>query len=514
MLTALVDGREMEVLDFSLNYKETKIPDFKVTISSSHFPDRSEQLALLFEPISIMQNNTVLISGIIAEYPDPDVINNSFSFLKLTCDNGLGYLYLEEAAPLQFQDVSVSTAIGQLLATTEDTTWALNDTTTLTDDDITVDVRNRETLWAQLEMIRSSAKTPFYFRYAGESGGIHQLDIGSFKEQSRTAFAMKDRNVTNSPKYSQPNHLPILSIRPISGKVNGKPVKLSDALNIDATLSSDADYPLNATLERVENDTITSGRRLRRAYTEIKTANDDIVSQDAINQVALALYRRTRRDMEASATYEVVRLDVALAAPPSIYDQIYCDVFAVQEIYDELKQQMVQSDAVRIQGWYTIMTWSMKGDDYAQEQHPVTDEFRGLQIYRLELSNGVEIEEYDASALLIDSVRSNDQEDNEGLISGSFGSILVTVNHNNVAPDCDYNGLNTGKEFEFALPDIPTGATGVTTSVRSTDPDTVDFNTSQVASLTQNLILCVSGPSMANWTISDDVTIEVIFTFT
>ena len=60
----------------------------------------------------------------------------------------------------------------------------------------------------------------------------------------------------------------------------------------------------------------------------------------------------------------------------------------------------------------------------------------------------------------------------------------------------------------------PEQCDGCEYSVRSTDPDTVDFNVTQVPTLVDNLILCASGAGPLAWTIADDVTIEVIYTFT
>lgn len=514
MTSVLIGGIEIDVLDFDQNYKGSKIPQFKLTIESRYFPTDSEQQGLLFESLIVRRGADELVSGIVAELPKPELIAGVHGFLKLTCDINLGLLYLEMAAPLQFQNVSITTAIALLLAETQDSTWALNDTTTLSDDTITIDVRNRETLWAQIEAIRKDSQTPFYLRYGGFSAGIHQLNIGSFGTQDRSMFAFKGDNVVGKPKYSQPSRLPIKEIRPVSGKVNGKPVALSDALNIDPTLATDPDYPLNASRQSILNNTISKGRRFRKAFTEIKSANNDIPGQTEINQVAIALYRRGVREMMASAPYKVIRLDVALEDAPTIFDKIFVDIVATQDIYDPFTQAWVETNALDIQGWFTIMEWSMKGDEYFAGIDDVRREFVGMQIYKLELSNGVDIEEISETALIMASTRSNDLEDNEGLVSGAFAQVLVTLNHNTVAADCNWSGASTGKEFEFPLPSIPAGATAVSYSIRSKDPGTVETVVTQVPTLVDNLILCVSGAGPLAWTVSDDVTIEVVYTFT
>lgn len=513
-MKVLIAGLEIDVVDFDLNYKGSKIPQFKLTIESHHFPSDAEQQGLLFESLTVRRGAEELVSGIVAEMPKPELRTGVHGFLKLTCDISLGLLYLEMAAPLQFQNVSISTAIALLLAETQDSTWALSDTTSLSDDTITIDVRNRETLWAQIEAIRKVAQTPFYLRYGGFSAGIHQLDMGSFGDEDRRMFALKGDNVVGNPKYSQPSRLPIKEIRPISGKVNGKPVALSNALNIDPTLATDPDYPLSASTESIINNTISKGRRFRKPFTEIKSANDDIPSQDEINQVAMGLYRRAVREMMASAPYKVIRLDVALETAPSIFDKMYLDIVARQDVYDDFTQSLVATNALAIQGWFSLMEWSMKGDEHFAGIKDVSRDFVGMQIYKLELSNGLDIEQISETSMIMDSTRSNDLEDNDGLVSGAFAQALVTVNHNNEVADCNWSGANTGKEFEFPLPSIPSSATAVSYSVRSTDPDTVDFNVTQVPTLLDNLILCASAAGPLAWTIADDVTIEVIYTFT
>ena len=141
-----------------------------------------------------------------------------------------------------------------------------------------------------------------------------------------------------------------------------------------------------------------------------------------MNQVAMGLYRRAVREMMASAPYKVIRLDVALETAPSIFDKMVLDIVARQDVYDDFTQSWVATNALSIQGWFSLMEWSMKGEDHFAGIKDVSRDFVGMQIYKLELSNGLDIEQISETSMIMDSTRSNDLEDNDGL---GFGGICT-----------------------------------------------------------------------------------------
>jgi hypothetical protein len=509
MIEAILQGKSLEVFDLSIEFKEAKIPTFKIKIQAYPFADVN---ALLYQDIAILRDGQELVSGIVAQLPRPEVHLGLGGFLSLQCDTQLGRLYTEMAYGVQFQNVTVAVAIATLLAEAEDSNWALNDTSTLDDEEITLDVRSKETLWAQMEMIRKAAKTPYYLRYAGFSGGSHRLDIGSFGEEVRNIAATQGQNVIGEPKYSQPSRDPLKEIRPISGKVGTKPVALSEALVLEPGLSSDPDYPLDPLRQSVVNNTLSSGRRVRRPFTEIKTENESLPSQTERSQAALALYYKARRELIASNPYIVVRLELALETMPVLYSKIYVDVIARQTVYDPYTQTETLYELLPIQGWFRIFGFSLRGDMKGSIDEK--GQLRKMDIYTLELSSGIQEESYSEFELMFNRLEKHDLEDNTGVIIGTISRVPVTVQHSGVAANCNYSGANTGKLFEFPLPQIPAGATGVTAEVREVSDATVDWDIAQDATLSLPLQLCVSGPAAAAWTSLHNVTITIWYSFT
>ncbi len=508
-MKALIQGMELEVLSFSLDFKDVKIPEFKLKIPAYPFDNPD---SLIYQDIVILRDGVEFISGIIAQLPRPEQHEGIGGYLQLVCDNQLGRLYVEEAFSVQFQNATIAVALNTLLNATEDSGWLLNDTSTLEDADITIDVRNKETMWSQLEAIRKAAKNPYFLRYAGKSGDNYLLDVGSFGERVRNVFAIQGQNVIGEAKYSQPSNDPLKSIRPISGKVGNSPVALSEALILEPALASDPDYPLNASAERVESNVISSGRRVRRPYTEIKTENQRLPNQTQRSQAALALYYRARRELMASIPYKIVRLDIGSDVMPSIFTKIYVDVVAREFVYDPYTETETLYELMPIQGWFKITGFSLKGE-LMKGSVDETGELRKQDVYTLELSTGIQEESYSEFELMYRTVEKNDLEDNSGLVVGVLSQVSVTVQWTGVAADCNYSGANTGKIFEFPLPAIPHNATGIFAEVKEVSDDTVAWNILQDESLLLPLQLCVHGPGGMAWTNLDDVSITVWYSF-
>lgn len=510
-LQAIIGGRQMDVFAFSLDFKDAKLPEFKVKIESYPFADYE---ALLYQDIAILRNGQEMVSGLVAQNPRPARHLGRYGFLQLVCDTQLGRLHREMALSVQFQNATIAVALSSLLAAAEDSLWALNSTISLDDANITIDVRQKETLWSQIEAVRKAAKTPFNLRYAGYSSPHHLLDIGSFGEQVRDVFAIEGQNIMGEPKYSQPSRDPLLEIRPISGKVGNKPVKLSEALLLEPLLATDPDYPLDVSRETVVNNVISSGRRIKRIYTEIKTENKRLPTQVQRSEAALALYYRTRRDLMSSQSYKVLRLDVALDVMPQLYTKIYVDVLARQVVYDEYREVEEEYELLPIQGWFNVTGFALRGDMLKGSLNELTGKLLTKDVYSIDLSSGQEEEEYNEVDFMFSKLEQNDLEDNTGLVIGILLQVPVIVNHSAAAADCAYSGPNTGKLFEFPLPIIPDEATAISTEVKTVSVAGVDWVVVQDASLLLPLKLCVSGAGGANWTALDSVTIEIWYSFT
>jgi hypothetical protein len=513
MLYAVLNNQEIPVSAFDMRLVEKRIPEFNVTIPAPYLGTTPNDI--IFADIGVYRDGNPFISGIVSAYPQPAVYQGQQGFYKLACDGEVGRLYLELAADVQFQDVPISVVISTLLATAQDSNWLLDDITTLQNDNITIDVRDRESLWAQIEQVFKRASVPTFWRYGGMSGGNHLLNIGSFGEQSPTYRAIQGENIIGRPDYKQATRTPILQLRPISGRVGLKPVALSEALGINPGLASDPDYPLDAASESVLNAGLSRGRRLRKRFTDIKTENADNPTTEERQEAALSLYRSARREMVASEPYETLSLDVALPFQPELHNMMYVDTQVRELVYDDYTESAEWVDTLTRQGWYRITGIKYKHKAPYAISDSITETQFMVDTYEVDLTSGSDTDEYDESALVMDKLETNDLQDNTGVIVGVLDSVAVTVTETGQAPDCDYSGPSTGKIFTFGMPSIPSGATQVSASVISTSAN-VGWAIDQVARISplQDYQLCVSGPGGVPWTIAHNVTITVLYSFT
>lgn len=511
MITAILFHKEIPVLDFDIKYLELKIPEFTITISAEHISDPA---ALVFTEIELYKNGQLLESGLVSEHPLLELSEGDITTYKLRCDTDLGKLYLEMAADFQFQNVSVSTAVNILFAEAQDTVWTINSSATLAAENITLDVRDKESLWAQIKYILDNASEPVFLRYAGFSGGSYQIDIGSFGSNVRTHDVIKGMNVVGTPKLRQLGETPIRELRPISGKVGAKPVRLSDALILEPTLSTHPLYPLQSSTQSILNDTVAAGRRLRKRFTAHKTSNAVPVTATQRAEVALSLYYRGVREIKAAAPYEEIKVDVWLTSPPPMYDNIFVDITVDIVIYDPLTETDRRVKTVDIRGYFRVKGWHLKYKSNLVAEN-LGENTEG-ELYSVELTNGYEIETpEDKSEVIAKKMETNDLEDNPGVIIGLLDSVDVPVTHSGVGADCNYSGVNTGKTFTFPLPTVPVGTTAVSTEIISANPSTTNTSTViQAATLLLPLIICASGAGALPWTIADNTTITVRYTFT
>lgn len=511
MITAKLAGREFPVIGFDLKYAELKIPEFTLEVAATDI----DAATVVFQDIKVFKDGEEIASGIVSETPLPDMSDGGIVTYKLKCDTDLGRLYLEMAADIQFQNLSVSTIVSTLLGEAVDSVWSINSSVTLAAENLTLDPRDKESLWAQIKYALDSASDPTFIRYAGFSAGSHQIDIGSFGSDVRTHNITQGNNLVGKPKFKQIAEPPIKEIRPISGRTGAKPVLLSEALALEPGLSSDPDYPLNVSNQSVVNDTITTGRRLRKRFTGHKTSNTAPVTAAARREVALSLYYSAVREIRKADPHEEIRCEAFFTSPPPLYDNIYVDIVAYVMKWNPLTEREEVITPVVVQGWYRVKGYQLKYSTNLVREDLENISVEG-DLYSVELTSGTEVEAYEEKSDIVKkSLTTNDLEDNTGVILGVLDTVDVPIFHSNVAADCNYAGANTGKSFEFPLPSVPSGATDVTTEVISTDPATVNTATViQAATLLLPLILCVSGPGGANWTITDDVTVTVRYTFT
>lgn len=512
MLYALINDQEFPVRELSLNRRQKQIGEFEFTLEASRITGNPNDL--LFADVAVFRDGNRVISGIVSSYPQPVMVDGQMGYYRLSCDEEVGRLYLEIPLNIQFQNIAIATCISTLLAGATGSAWLVNNISTLVNDTVVVDVRDRESLWAQVECVLEQAGTATYWRYGGFSGGFHLLDLGRFGEQPHNYTAVQGDNVSGKIRFKQSTRLPIKEIRPISGKVGNMPVNLSDALVLVPGLAADPNYPLVAATQSILNNTVPNGRRMRKRFTEQKTKNTVPPTNVEKQQAALSLYRRSVREIISNASTQALDFTVSLPFIPNLNAKMFVQGQVMETIFDVYTGQHVQRETIAVSDWYRITGIKTKLLEPVVVIDPVTEELETVYVLELSLTNGDDADIYDEESLLLERLATNDLQDNTGTVLSISDSYAVIVNQNAVGANCNWSGVNTGRLFVFPMPPVPAYATNVIASVASVSPVNVTWNVVAAAALpATNLQLCVSGNGPVPWTVADNVTITVVYSF-
>ena len=505
-----LSAEDFPVTKFSYADSQKKISTFKVTIEQALLP--ADLSTLLYNSISVLENGVQIVSGIVSGIPIPALADGNQGYVTINADGEIGRLYVEESAQIHFQNTTISAALGLLLATTALSNWVVGDTSTLANNAITMDTRNRESLWAQIKALVEVNETPTYVRYGGFAGGNHQLDVGEFGAENEQTSVVGGYNLVGNTRYKRSSSDPIKVIRPISGKVGGIQVPLSRALNIFPGFAADPDYPLTA--ETVVNNTITTGRRMRKEFSVIKTQNNAAPTDAERDQAAVSLYYVSVRELIKANPKEQVSLEAAFSVLPIVNDKIHLDVIAHQMLYDVVTELSELVPIGELKGWYRITSLKADYKNFESLLDPVTGKVVRAQVIKLSVTDGDDADIYDGDELLLHQMTDNSIEDNDGAITGVSWATAVELTHSGVVADCTVAGPIAGKTFDFPMPTIPAGASSVEALVSYLSDTTAliqDIRQPVLPAITYRV--CVTGSGGAGWTVGDNITVRATYIF-
>lgn len=512
-LIALINGKGIPIRTFQMNFTQADIPTFDVTLPTRAIAGQD----LYLEDIEIYRDDELIIDGLIRSpfaYPELPTSAANPLFTSLKCDNNLGRLVAEAGLLVHFQDTLVSVAIATLLAGTQLYSWILNDTSTLNDAEITLDLRGKETIWSQLQEVCNQSRYATFVRYGGYNGADYLLDVGYFRDRKNTPKAVWGDNILTPPRFQESSTEPIKYLYPVSGSSSDTPVNLDFALNIDATLDdASQDYQILVGTGSIRNNTITKGIAVRRSFATIKTENTDAPTQAELDQTAIALYRSASEEMEASQESVSISVQITADTVPQIHDAIWLESKIFEQDYDLYTEQINYIESFDISGYYRITGISADLRERYEIWNPYTEQFIGNAVYELELVKGDKRIVKSETDILLEKTENTNLYD---AVSGGvvLGISNVTVQQDTVAANCDYSGPNTGREFAFTIPSAPLGATDVTIIIKDITPSNYAVKTTQYGSIGGTHELCVIDENTGNWNVGDDcsITISCIFT--
>ncbi|GEM_PF-3975061 len=143
MATATVLNKQLDIIKLRYTTKQKQIAEATIEVSPLQLD--AQPFDVFLENCTIEHNGTIILSGVVSDLPKIDVDKGTTT---INVDGALGLLDTEASANVHFQNVPVSTAISTILSYTRDSTWALNNTSSLTESNITLDVRSKKTIWA------------------------------------------------------------------------------------------------------------------------------------------------------------------------------------------------------------------------------------------------------------------------------------------------------------------------------------------------------------------------------
>lgn len=513
-MIAVINGRTIPVQSYQENISQDSVPEFEIVVQASALFG----LAPYLQDVRVERNGVTLQSGIVrSPNPFPKFAKGAAQPLLTTlkCDGELGRLECEASIDVHFQDTLLSVAVQTLLAGTVLSTWALNDISTLTDVEITVDVRGKRTIWSQIQEVVKQARNVTYVRFAGVAAGVFLLDIGAFNARDHRRRVIYGQNVVDEPRFRAPTVEPLLEVRPIGGDSADTPVNLDDALALDPTLSNPAqDYQILPGTGFVRNNTITAGCRATIKYQVQKTENDEAPTDQERQESALSLYRKTAREMEQSAPYISFSVKYTSDVAPIIHDAIFVKATVYEEVVDLLTERVELVPTLTVQDWFRVQEIKAQYQTQLTEVDAITEWMVYTDVFEITVSSRDDIDKYNESELVFNQVERFDNFDTVDAANGVYARLQNTLTEGPGVPgDCNFQGAgpNTGRVFSFAPPPLPAGATTWASQVVSVTVG-YNFEVLQTGAVGQPFEICVSNGG--TWGPGDtaDVTISWIAT--
>lgn len=509
-IEAEILSRDIPIRSFQMEYGQNEIPTFDVELPVRYIAG----LDLYLEDIKILQDGQEIVRGIVrTPYIIPE-LQSSISaplFTKIKCDTMLGHLQKEPSLLVHFQDTLISSALTQLLASATGSNWALGDVSTLSDIEVTIDLRDKETLWSQIIGVIEANRIVTFVRYGGKNdSGTHLLDVGYFRDRPHENKVIVGDNVLEAPQFQFPSQEPIKYFYPVSGKAADQPVDLDLALNIDATLSNASqDYQIDVGVGRIINNKVTKGVAVRRSIDVSKTENDEPPTADELNQLAFSLYNHAVQEMTSSEDTTTVSVKAAMPFMPDIYDACWFEGQVIEEDYDLFTGQVNYIESFSLAGWFRIIGIRADYRERYQQYNPFTEEIVPATVYELQLVRGEKRVNKTEAEEILDMTQSSGYGVYDNVEAANptviLGSDTMSITRENLVANCTIGAFD-GRLFTFPIPDFE-GASSVIITVTNITDDYI-FQVVTYGTIGDNHIVCVR-PSSGDWTIADDATVTI-----
>lgn len=347
MLYARINNVDYDIIDGNINFELDAISEFDVTIRLRDI----KYITLLYTPIEIYYDGNLLISGYVDKRPVVKVTDKNALTVNLNCVNELGRLACTKARRNRhYQNQTLSVILADLIAVVPG--WVL-DTTTLTtgSETLTIDLRSKETLFAQItEVITSVPDT--HFRYGGIDGsGNYIFEVGNFNDI--TTYANIGFNLIDIELQPQENRFYQI-IEGYGGICDTGVIRLNRAAVDARYLASPylAQFPIsNPAADNswiVTNNAATSlvDCSVRKSFSLIKTKNDVVPTAAELTDASYMLYLKCVRFLKESLPSNFYNLRITNGSIPNVGDRVQIFAKIEEDFYDDITGSL--SDPIEI----------------------------------------------------------------------------------------------------------------------------------------------------------------------
>jgi hypothetical protein len=333
-LIARINNTDYEIVGGNIKYNLDKANTFDVQIRAAEI----EWQTLHGTDIEVYENGELIISGFVDKRPKLKIKTGQTIVASIKCLDELGRLTLERAkSTAHYQDQQIVAIISDLF-TSVGATWTLS-LVNMIDPLITttIDVRNKETLFAQIsEAIRSVPN--LHMRYGGiDISGDYILEIGDFGDV--VDEAVQDSNLISiSPRFN--TEKVYKTIESFGDLTNTTRISLLDALSDPRTILHPdyAQFPISqdpVTLVWIcTNTAVVNGANVRKSLNVIKTKNDSPPTVTEIAEAGYALWLKTVRLMKSAIDYETYSGQYISQIIPGVGDKLKVKSDIYEPVYD------------------------------------------------------------------------------------------------------------------------------------------------------------------------------------
>lgn len=513
MMYVDLNGQHIAVTKADVSWGQNIANDFSVSIPAREI-DWSD---VLLKDVVLWHRGKKIISGFVNEPAQLELPDNQVLVAKLECLDDLGRLTCKRAlTDSHYQNIQVSIILQDLLQSTTD--WTLTDTSTMIDPlaVTTVDLRNKEHLWAQIiEVVKSIPRC--FVRYGGYNTllGKHELHIGNFDNERTNVVQNQNLVDLSLQRGSQSSYT---TIEAYGDRSASKRVTLEDALLFPAT-TSHPDYPtypisLDPLTGTYVCQDLTPGKRgceITKTFSVHKTQNNAPPTTTQIRQTGFAIWQKCVRFFQQNSTTDTYTVKAFLPESPLVCDRTWIQGSVSEMIYDHVAQCMRWTETFSIAESLRITKVSTNLQTNAQSPGDCPEDW---VLYSLEVTNSDYANEDDSDMQLFDSLERFDAADDVAASIGILLQTVVAVTHTTLEPADGACTPGTAKQYVFPLPAPPAGSTSVFYNIL-TNPSTsagVTYTVFQEPALPgTNLILCVKYGG--GWPGVGNVSVSVQYTF-